>query len=254
MRLITLNIWGGKIFEPLINFFKDQANNTDIFCLQEVFHTPTDKKDTHGARANVYDEIKQVLNGFQGFYALAQEGYDTDGAVDFPLSYGLAMFVKKSIPITVHGDVFVFRARNSRKDDNTSIGRNLEYITLGNGEEATSIFNLHGLWSGDGKDDNRDRLEQSRKVKEFMATVESKKNILCGDFNLLPNTQSLLLLEAGMKNLVKDYGVTSTRSRFYTKPNKFADYILVSPEVKVNRFEVLPVTASDHLPLLLDFN
>jgi endonuclease/exonuclease/phosphatase family metal-dependent hydrolase len=77
--------------------------------------------------------------------------------------------------------------------------------------------------------------------------------ILCGDFNLLPNTDSLTILEQGMRNLIKEYPVTSTRSRFYEKPDKFADYILVSPEVVVEDFQVLDEAVSDHLPLLLEF-
>ncbi len=40
MKIITLNIWGGKVFEPLMNFFKEHAEDTDIFCLQEVFNNP----------------------------------------------------------------------------------------------------------------------------------------------------------------------------------------------------------------------
>lgn len=254
MRLITLNIWGGRVFQPLIDFLKSRADSTDIFCFQEVFHTPTEKTDAHEARANIFGEIKNVLGDFLGYYAPAQDGYDAEGAVDFPLSYGLATFVNKSVSVDGHGDIFVFRERNSRKDNNTSIGRNLEFITFKSGNEDVSIFNLHGLWSGGDKNDNNDRLEQSRKVKEFIYKFPGKKKILCGDFNLLSETSSLAILENGMKNLIKDYGVTSTRSSFYPKPAKFADYILVSPDVKVNKFEVLPVEVSDHLPLLLDFD
>ena len=40
MKLITLNIWGGKVFEPLMEFFRKHAEDTDIFCLQEVFNNP----------------------------------------------------------------------------------------------------------------------------------------------------------------------------------------------------------------------
>lgn len=56
-----------------------------------------------------------------------------------------------------------------------------------------------------------------------------------------------------MRNLVKKYHVTSTRSQLYTKPDKFADYILTSPEVIVEEFKVLAEELSDHLPLLLTF-
>ncbi len=57
-----------------------------------------------------------------------------------------------------------------------------------------------------------------------------------------------------MRNLVKEFGVKSTRSKLYTKPVKFADYILVSNDVKVNKFDVINMEVSDHLPLFLDFD
>lgn len=254
MKLITLNIWGGKVFKPLINFLKVHAKNTDIFCFQEVFHTTTIKKISNKARVNIYKEIKNILSDFQDYYAPAQDGFDYKGAVTFNLSFGLAMFVKDSIHIDEHGDVFVFRARNARKNDNTSLGRNLEYITFKKDNSKITVFNLHGLWNGRGKTDTEDRLEQSRKIKAFMNKFSDSKKILCGDFNLLPDTKSLAILSDGMKNLVKDFDITSTRSKLYTKPEKFADYILVSPDVNVQHFEALQDEVSDHLPLLLEFD
>ncbi|MCX6712734.1 MAG: endonuclease/exonuclease/phosphatase family protein, partial [Candidatus Vogelbacteria bacterium] len=100
--------------------------------------------------------------------------------------------------------------------------------------------------------DTLERLEQSRKIKAFMDSVDSPK-ILCGDFNLLPDTESLKIIEGGLRNLIREYGVTSTRTSFYTKPDKFADYVFVSPEIKVVDFKVLPDEVSDHSPLLLEF-
>ena len=37
MKLLTLNTWGGKVHEPLLKFIEQRAEDTDIFCLQEVF-------------------------------------------------------------------------------------------------------------------------------------------------------------------------------------------------------------------------
>ena len=36
MKLITLNIWGGHVLEPLLNFMVSH-HDVDIFCLQEVY-------------------------------------------------------------------------------------------------------------------------------------------------------------------------------------------------------------------------
>ncbi len=71
-----------------------------------------------------------------------------------------------------------------------------------------------------------------------------------GDFNVLPETKSIQLLEAaGMRNLVREFGITSTRSPLYTKPEKYADYIFVSKDIEVASFEVLPDVVSDHMAL-----
>lgn len=117
-----------------------------------------------------------------------------------------------------------------------------------------TLINFHGLWNGHGKLDTEDRLKQSLKVRKFLDGLNAKRSVLMGDFNLLPDTESLAILEKGMKNLIKDYGITSTRSHYYKKEIKFADYALVSPDINIKKFEVLQDTVSDHLPLLLEFN
>jgi len=78
--------------------------------------------------------------------------------------------------------------------------------------------------------------------------------VLCGDFNLLPDTESLKRLEGiGLRNLIKEYGITSTRTSFYDKPAKFADYALVSEGIEVKDFKILPDEVSDHSPMYLEF-
>jgi endonuclease/exonuclease/phosphatase family metal-dependent hydrolase len=268
LKLEALNIWGGRVYQPLMEHMQKQAQAVDIFCFQEVYSTQSDRISTreitgpdgshqptndYPARANIYEELKQALPEFHGYYYSSQDRYDIHGPVDYPLSFGLAMFVKKTIQIEAEGDLFVYRAKNSVVGtDNVTIGRNLQYIQFRRNSKHFTIVSLHGLWNGKGKTDSLERFEQSRKIKAFLENVSGAK-ILCGDFNLLPDTQSLALLEQEMRNLVKEYSVTSTRSQFYKKSDKFADYILVSPEVIVEEFKVLEEEVSDHLPLLLTF-
>ncbi len=56
-----------------------------------------------------------------------------------------------------------------------------------------------------------------------------------------------------MRNLVKEFGITSTRSSYYAKPERFADYTLASNDIKVNEFKILPDEVSDHLAMYLNF-
>lgn len=112
---------------------------------------------------------------------------------------------------------------------------------------------MHGLWNGKGKTDTAERILQSQEIKSFMDSVDGEK-VLCGDFNLLPGTESVKILEDGMKNLIKEYDVGSTRTSLYTKPEKHADYIFTSPDLNVVDFKVLPNEVSDHSALYLEFN
>lgn len=98
-----------------------------------------------------------------------------------------------------------------------------------------------------------ERIEQSVMIMTFLNNIQGKK-ILCGDFNALPGSKSIGILEQGMKNLIKEFNVTSTRSRLYLQPVKFADYIFISPDASVKEFRTLPVEVSDHLSLFLDFS
>ena len=115
------------------------------------------------------------------------------------------------------------------------------------------VCNLHGHWTPNFKGDNPARLEQSKNIKKLLDGFDGAK-ILCGDFNVAPDTKSMAILETSMRNLIKEHKITSTRSHFYTKEVKFADYIMVSPGIQVKKFEVIQDIVSDHLPLLLEFD
>ncbi|MFZ2523159.1 MAG: endonuclease/exonuclease/phosphatase family protein [Minisyncoccia bacterium] len=128
-----------------------------------------------------------------------------------------------------------------------------QWVRLDIGSKDITILNLHGLWQrGSKKQDTEERLEQSKRIYGFMSSLEGSK-ILAGDFNMVPNGKSISILEKDMVNLIKEYKVETTRSVHYKRGEKFADYIIVSKEIKVNDFKVLPDEVSDHLSLYLDF-
>ena len=57
-----------------------------------------------------------------------------------------------------------------------------------------------------------------------------------------------------LRNLIKEYGITSTRTSLYPKEGKFADYVFTSKGVDVETFKVLPDEVSDHAPLYVKIN
>ncbi len=165
------------------------------------------------------------------------------------------MFVKKDLNILKEGETFVHKDKGwVHEKFNGNHARNLQYVTVETKKGPRTILNFHGLWNGGPKEDTEERITQSDNIAKFLKDIKHY-HILMGDFNLLPETKSLKMLEdLGMRNLIKEFGITSTRSSHYTKLARFADYTLVSKDIKVNDFKVLPDEISDHLAMYLDFD
>jgi len=64
MRIITLNTWGGKIYEPLIDFFIKHKEETDVFCLQEVFNSESVRPELGNVRPRLFQDIQKILPDF----------------------------------------------------------------------------------------------------------------------------------------------------------------------------------------------
>jgi len=259
MKLITLNVWGGKVFKPLMDFLEKYEKETDIFCFQEVlFGSKKNFTPFYKARINIFDEIEKRLPGFVALTYPAPEDvtYFQSELLPDNTHPGQAIFVRKSLEVCDTGG---FRGYPGKYPVGVEFGGKItgscQWASIkGEGSGEITIMNLHGLWQKDThKADTPARLSQSGILRNFLNSRKGKK-ILGGDFNLNPDGKSIKILEKNMINLIKKFGFTSTRSGYYTNRGKFADYILVSPDVAVNHFEVLQNEVSDHLPLLLEFN
>lgn len=248
MRLITLNCWCGRSMHPLMRFFRRMKDVTDVFCLQEVLdgdQAVVDARhpDEH-LRADLFSKIADELDDFRGTFA----------RWDDPDRMSTAIFVRKSIPIVAEASPLVYEPAAPKHEGSLVFSpRKLQTLTLDLGEPFL-VANLHGLWDAGPKTDTPDRLAQSRRIVEALSAHAGKK-ALCGDFNLLPGTESVRILErAGLRNLVVEHDVPSTRTPLYRhydnpmEPN-FADFVMPSRDVAVERFLVLPDIVSDHSPL-----
>lgn len=242
---MSLNIWGGQIHKPFLNFLKRYSSEIDVFCLQEVFYNLDNQKSRiiHKAIPKIFSDIQQALPNHNGYFSPMQSGEE-----------GLALFINSAIEVEKTGEIFVYRALNALENNDASLlGRNLQYAQIKVDDSVVTISHIHGLWQGGSKTDTPERLEQSKNIKTFLDNIKGEK-LLCGDFNLLPTTESIAILEENMVNLIKEYGVTSTRSHLSDKHDKYADYVLVSPGIKVNDFQVSNEVVSDHLALIVDFS
>lgn len=241
LKLITLNIWGGHVYEPLIAFAKAHQD-IDIFCLQEVYHQAQNKISDDGRKVHldILNKLIAILPNHKVFFRPVVNN-----------NYGIAMLVKKDLQVITEGEV-----RIHENPDYPGHGadhpRNLQWLEFRSNDKVYNVINVHGLWNGKGKTDTKSRIEQSKCIKTFMDNLKTPK-ILCGDFNLRPDTKSLKLIEEGMYNQISLHNITSTRTRWYPKEERFADYVFTSKEIHVKNFEVLPDEVSDHAAILLEF-
>ncbi|MDO8619333.1 MAG: hypothetical protein Q7R49_05320 [Candidatus Daviesbacteria bacterium] len=270
MRLISLNTWGGIEYDPLMDFIKKQATTTDFFCFQEMLSTSSNIKTItkqHQVRVNLLEEIMKVLPGYDYFFTPSLVGFDIYDVhtaedikkVDFDLKYGLVIFYKKDLVITNKTFETIYQVDTNKFD--LSIGNFsviLQNISIDINGKSLNLFNFHGAPSPGNKLDSDFRIKQSNKIKEYLLQAGGK-NILVGDFNLMPNTKSIGMLDSLMRDLIKEFKVEKTRSKLNLingKPGdqKYADYTFVSENIKIESFEVPDIAISDHLPMILQFS
>ena len=175
MKLITLNVWGGRKGEELERFFNAHAD-TDIFCFQEVYEN-AGSKDVHfqGTGAN-YDHLsllKSQLSDYQCFYHPHLGDW-----------WGLAIFIKKGIPVVDSGEIYVHKEKGWNFDLEVSgrTAKNLQYATIETEQGLRTIINFDGLWNGQGKEDSDERLLQSQNIVAYIKTLQNHY-VLAGDFN-----------------------------------------------------------------------
>lgn len=225
MKIVFLNTWNGQIKDKISEFLKEQANDTDIFCLQEV-----------------YGEMRMMANellpNFVEYYAYKEIEGD-----EFPQ----ATFVHKKHVVT---------ATESVLDGVVGAGLGL-YAEIVIDGRTLHLINVHGAMNPSNKLDSLGRLNQSVGLLEFLENKEGLK-IIGGDFNMLPETQSIrMFTENKYRDMIKEHNVKTTRNKialamYPDNPQYHADYVFLSSDVKLKSFTVIDNEVSDHLPLVLE--
>jgi len=252
MKLITLNLWGGIVYKSLIQFIKKNSTDTDVFCFQEMLFGDMPKfTKLLKARENLFDEISKQLPEFTSYRYISPSKKFQDELINFKA--GQVIFVRNSIKVKNNGSFRCYDKFPIGMNGGGRLTGSLQWIDLKIDNKNITIANFHGLWQmGTNKKDTKERITQSKKIINFINMKKGKK-IICGDFNLAPDGESIKILENKMTNLIKKYDIKSTRSKFYKKESRFADYILISRDILIKDFKVPKINISDHLPLLLEF-
>ncbi|MDE1856356.1 MAG: hypothetical protein KGH49_03950 [Candidatus Micrarchaeota archaeon] len=248
MRLIDLNIWGGKLSNDLEEFISRNRQTTDIFCFQEVLDEAAGALSegfvSPGAVPDIYLKLCHMLPDFT---SLLSDTYTSH-------NLRLAIFFKRGLKLAGSGEIGLCAKRPVEFRGRTSlISSILQWAEFDLSGRRLTIANVHGLFTPD-KLDNPDRIEQSEKIVRFLNRREGAK-ILCGDLNVDIATKSIGILDGSLQNLIREYNVATTRN-WHTPAEvpKFADYVFVSKDVNVEKFEAMQDDVSDHLPLSIRFS
>ncbi len=234
-KIVFLNMNHGSLEVELLGFIGRLAHEVDAFCFQEA-----DEKILVKALKLLPTFSKQLAEKYVPNLGL----------------YSVVTLINNKHQVSADTKIM---------QDNLKIGLSQVTTFSLNGREVL-LCNVHGVSQPGDKMDNSERILQSKSIIDF-ALQEKKPCIIGGDFNLGNTTKSVQLFEeSAFVNLIKKYKITTTRTKKawqtasdnretngYWGKQLFADYVFVSPEIKVNGFEVVDIEISDHLPLILDF-
>lgn len=280
LRIMFLNTWGGTLWEPYRLYIKEMSKSVDIFCLQEVHSNlkvapqmimPRDAGTrTKPIYVRQLFALERILSEYNGFFApQAQHCLHDLERTEHPVFFGNAMFVRKSIPVISFRSGMAYGQFDHLNGDRPA-ARSMQGALVQRSGTTFVVAHFHGIWTGGGKHDAPERIEQSNNVLDLLAdlrhegqksTGQDPRMILGGDFNLESKTQALHLLEMGrgpgehLINLNRRRGILDTRTSHYpsTKKSREADYVLVSQNTQVLDFQVVKTPeVSDHAPLILD--
>lgn len=233
----------------MLEFFRQHAD-IDVFCLQEVWNGGEEVLKLKAAGAelagvvtDLLSKITEALPDHQAFFHPQLKDF-----------FGLAIFVRKKYVVTEHSAIPVYQEPGYvNPEELADHTRYLQYVKIACAADSLLVTNTHGLWIPEGKRDTAERLIQSDKIAAFVKAHDGSA-VVAGDFNLRPDIESVERLEkSGLRNLVTEHGITSTRTSRYTKEEKFADYIFVSDGIEVKDFKVMPDEVSDHAALCIEF-
>lgn len=233
MKIIFLNCWYGKAGKPFFEFIENEKNTTDIFCFSEI-------------QPNLYTKLSHLLKNHEGYYQHNLE-LESLGYI-----YGQSVFVNNNFGVKSIKRISIFR--NVFNDVGFAQFMNLKFKS-----NILNVINVHGKARPGHKLDTPARIEQSKRIIDLFSN-DNNPRIIGGDFNLNPNTKSVIMFEkAGYVDLIKKFKIKDTRGAInHSLYNKnevqhYADYCFVSPDVKVKSFTVPDIEISDRLPLILEF-
>lgn len=258
MKLLDLNI-GIKLDnnDDVINFIN--MEDADICTFQEAMNGTQDSCFEMFKSANKINNIANYpYNAFAPLFIA--DGITKDGNIvrDFGGKAEQGCLLVSKYNIKDHKNQFYYNeyryeydATNFREEDWC---RSIQKAIIDIDGKELQIINVHGIWNKDKVGDDR-TIMQSKFILDNIR--EDIPVIVVGDFNLLPDTESIKILNDKLINLIEEYNIKSTRPTFddgLDVGNLVCDYVFVNDKIVVNDLKVINSNISDHLPIILDFD
>jgi endonuclease/exonuclease/phosphatase family metal-dependent hydrolase len=244
--------------EKMMEFLKDQ--NADLMCFQEFFESHNPKELT--------DNIEYIQKQLKyPYYFFSHDYHRFDGVLEtgviifsrYPVVQTLQQKFKKAANIrasesliatdinvdgniirlfTTHLQSVLFRGKDFH---NIEIIKNAEDSIL---EASKSIVKkLKRAYSF--------RSAQADLVRQEL-DASPHPNIVCGDFNDVPNSYTYFHIRGNMQDAFIQKGFGIGRSYVNLSPTLRIDYILASPEFTVLQCKRVKLPYSDHHPIVAD--
>lgn len=255
MKLITLNI-GIKIdnSKEVLDFINEKKS--DIVCLQEVMYAHDDSCFDMNKIGNVLKDLYPnhhfaPIYIADGCVRCGVKHYDFGGLAEQGTMTLTNFKILKAENLFYYNDYKV--GYDTTNFEISDWARSIEKVLLEvNGKELL-IINVHGLWNKGKVGDDRTINQSEFILKHVRYDIPT---IVLGDFNLLPQSLSIKMLDEKLTNLITQFNIKSTRPVDPKRPdrmNQVCDYVFVNDKVKVNDLRLAGENVSDHLALELDF-
>ncbi len=237
---MTWNIWHGKYLREIMDYL--QTEKPDVIGMQEVI-----EQQREGKQFNLAEYLANEL-GYNFAYFMA---FHTDRHTP---EYDQGNAILSKFPITL-SEVIELSSLADYEGSAVTEPRVAVQAKISINNIKFNFFNTHlGYSHGFAESEIRDR-----QVKKLISLLPTEKTILLGDFNSLPESNTVKsiakILESADKDLnEKTWSIYPTNYRgFKVDGLEYRiDYIFTSQDIKVLNTRLGDTKASDHLPVITE--
>lgn len=252
MKLLSLNI----------DFYRDNSQeildfiskiSPDFICLQEVSNSTVSEVSKKFKAKSLFDEKLSDEYEFNLWCPFSETSREKRGE-EFEEFGGLVqqgIYFLSKYPINLGENIFYYLNYKQVpfwEKKHFQTGRAFQSIIVEIEGKSLQIINNHGIIREERKGNSETNNETE--LIYIVAQEFEYPKIIVGDFNLLPESKSLEILNKNFENLMIENGIMTTRP---APKEMTVDYIFVK-DLKINKFEVIESNISDHFPIILDFD